>query len=234
LNSVAIALAGMAGGLLCLERKTWGQLMLSRPIVVAPIVAAILGNARAGFALGIPIELAFLGTASYGTSTPPHETLAALFSAALAASCVEGGALGREGVFGLAFFAGLPFALIGRAIEARIERHNVIFVDEAEAILARGRTARATRNAFVSVMGILLTGVAVTLLGVLVGVGLSVWPATVPRCLYRTFTYAWPLATGTSAALAIRTIKIPYGALLAATTAFAVLALGFGVLWFSR
>ena len=86
MTPMQVALASAMGGLLTLERKALAQFMLARPIVVAPIIGAILGDVQTGFLLGVPLELFFLGNASYGASTPDHETLAALFAVSLAVS----------------------------------------------------------------------------------------------------------------------------------------------------
>lgn len=231
MTPTAVSLAAAAGGALCLERKTFAQFMLSRPIVVAPIIAAILGDARIGFALGIPLELVFLGSASYGASTPMHETLAALFAAALAVAA--GGAPHglNEVMLSIAFYSSLPLALVGRRIEATQERWNVALIDEVEEILARGKTGRAARHALLSMLGTVLLGITVTFLGVMAGLTIGEWPARLPPKLLHGLAYAWPLATGTSAALAIRSIKTPRGALLSAIAAVAVFVIGGFVAW---
>src|SRR5206468_9225007 len=48
------AVAALVGGLSAIERKGALQLMLSRPIVLAPILGWALGDARGGLVLGVP------------------------------------------------------------------------------------------------------------------------------------------------------------------------------------
>ena len=231
MNGSAVALAAAAGGLLSLERKTIGQLMLSRPIVVAPIVASILGDAGTGFALGVPLELVFLGTSSFGASTPYHETLAALFAASFAVASPAlhlGGALHSVPVLPIAFFLSLPFALLGRWFEAGMERWNVGLVDRAEEILASGHPGLATRQAYFGLLGMFVMGAAVVSLGTLLGSAAGDWDENLPHWLERGLQLAWPLALGTSAALAIRAIKTRRSAWLsgiAAVSVFVVFAL---------
>jgi mannose/fructose/N-acetylgalactosamine-specific phosphotransferase system component IIC len=226
-----VSLAAAAGGALCLERKTFAQFMLSRPIVVAPIIAAILGDVRTGFTLGIPLELVFLGSASYGASTPMHETFAALFAAALATAAGVTPRGPGDVMLSIAFFSSLPLALVGRRIEAAQERWNVALLDQVEEILSRGKTGRAARHALLSMLGTALLGISVTFLGVIAGLTIGSWPERLPHKLMQGLRYAWPLATGTSAALAIRSIKTPRGALLSAIAAAAVFVIGGFVAW---
>ena len=51
------ATAALIGGLSAVERKGALQLMLSRPLVLAPVLGWALGDAQGGLVLGIPLEL---------------------------------------------------------------------------------------------------------------------------------------------------------------------------------
>lgn len=227
MNLTDVALAAGAGGLLCLERKALGQLMLARPLVVAPLVAAIVGDAHTGLLVGIPLELFFLANASYGASTPDHETLAALFAAALAASAA-GEAVAPASALAIAVFLALPFAPLGRRLEAALERHNETFVVRAEEFLSEGRLGRATRQGLLGLAGTFAMGAAVTLAGALLGAPLRALEARLPFAAERALALAWPLFLGVSAAQALRAIQTPGAGLLsgvAALTVFAVFAL---------
>lgn len=227
MTGAVVAIAAVAGGLLSLERKALAQLMLARPIVVAPIIAALLGDARTGLAVGIPLELLFLGNASYGASTPHHETLAAIFAASLAASAA-GESFPPPYALAIAVFLALPLAPIGKRIEAVLERRAVSLADRADEFVEEGRLAQATRQALVSMLGTFLLGAAVTLLGTLLGPLLGDLERQLPASLLRVFSLSWALFVGTCAALAVRAIQTPGGAMLsgvAAITVFAVFAI---------
>src|SRR6266404_2966302 len=93
-----LLLAGIAafiGGLSALERKGALQLMLSRPIVLAPMLGWALGDAQGGLLLGIPLELLFLGGVNLGGNLPDNESLLA---AALTATVVPAGLVAGTGV----------------------------------------------------------------------------------------------------------------------------------------
>lgn len=225
-----VALAALVGGLLVLERKTFGQFMLSRPIVVAPIIAALLGDARAGLAVGIPLELFFLGTTSYGASTPDHETLTAVFAGALVATAAGAAAAPVPPPYALAcsVFIALPLAPLGRLVEAGLERANEVLIGRAEEALARGRTGLATRQALLATAALFVLGAVVTAAGALAGPALGTLEELLPPSLRRGLGLAWALFVGTCGALGLRAIRTPGGAVLsgvAALTVFAVFGL---------
>src|SRR2546423_822087 len=89
------AVAALIGGLSAIERKGALQLMLSRPIVLAPVLGWALGDARGGLVLGVPLELLFLGGVNLGGSLPDNESLLA---GALTSLVVPAGMAARTGV----------------------------------------------------------------------------------------------------------------------------------------
>lgn len=223
-----VALAAAAGGLLCVERKALGQLMLARPLVVAPIVAAILGDAHTGLAVGIPLELYFLGSASYGATTPDHESLAALFAAALAAAAAPTAAPAPASALAVAVFLALPFAAIGRRVEGALERRNELYVARAEDFLALGKLALATRQGLAGLAGTFGVGFCVTLAGALLALPVARLEAILPARVESGLALAWHLVVGLCAAQAVRAIQTPGAGLLsgiAAVTVFVVFAL---------
>ena len=98
LHLVALAaIAALVGGLAAVERKGAFQLMLSRPLVLAPILGWLLGDAHGGLFLGVPLELLFLGAVNLGGSLPDNESLLA---AGLTAMVIPAGLAAGTGVDG--------------------------------------------------------------------------------------------------------------------------------------
>lgn len=140
-------IAAAIGGLAALERKGALQLMLSRPIVIAPLLGWALGDPRGGLVLGVPLELIFLGGVNLGGSLPANETLLA---AALTSAVVPAGIAAGTGVdaplaaLGLALL--YPLAIAGRRLERATETHNLRLSDQALARAAEGDDAAARLN----------------------------------------------------------------------------------------
>ncbi|MGZ6142851.1 MAG: PTS sugar transporter subunit IIC, partial [Myxococcales bacterium] len=92
---VLAAIAAVLSGLAAVERKGAFQLMLARPLVLAPVLGWLLGDAHGGLLLGVPLELLFLGGVNLGGSLPDNESLLA---AALTAMVVPAGMASGTGV----------------------------------------------------------------------------------------------------------------------------------------
>lgn len=68
-------LAALAGGILSLDRTAAFQVMVSRPVVAAPVIGYILGDAMTGLLIGGVLELFFIGGLPVGGHIPPHEIM---------------------------------------------------------------------------------------------------------------------------------------------------------------
>ena len=214
------AVAALIGGLAAVERKGALQLMLSRPIVLAPLLGWALGDPRGGLVLGVPLELIFLGGVNLGGSLPDNETLLA---AALTSAVVPAGIFAGTGVdaplaaLGLALL--YPLAVAGRRLDRASETHNAQLSERALASVARG----ADRAARLNLRGLLLPFAvtaaicfACAALAPMLGLARG---ACTPR-LASGLTGAWHAVWALAAASAIRAIRDPRA------PAFA--AIGFG------
>jgi mannose/fructose/N-acetylgalactosamine-specific phosphotransferase system component IIC len=122
---VAGVVAALVAGVAAVERKGALQLMLSRPLVLGPVLGWALGDAQGGLVIGIPLELLFLGGVNLGGSLPDNETL--LAGAMTAAAVLAGEATGKgvdPPLAALALLFLFPLALAGRHLERRTEERN--------------------------------------------------------------------------------------------------------------
>src|SRR5712692_6933069 len=84
-----VALAGLWGGLLALERRAFLQAMFSRPLVAAAGAGLLLEDVSSGIFVGALFELYYLGGASLGGAHADHETLPAVAATCFAACLSE-------------------------------------------------------------------------------------------------------------------------------------------------
>ncbi len=219
-------LVGLVAGLAAVERKGFLQAMLSRPVALAPAVALALGDLRGGLLLGPPLELLWLGAVNLGAALPANEALGA---AAIAGGAVLAGqALGTgvtPAVAILAVMAGAPFAVLGRRVDALVERSNERLAARAEALLERGDARAAIRENLYGLLlpfaiAFLLAPAATAVVGALIPLALRAVPAA-GTPLAAGF---WALAgfAGAAGARAMRGERSPtifFGALAAGTLA---------------
>jgi len=115
-----VIMASGVGGFLWLDRFQALQVMLSRPLVAAPIIGWLVGDLRAGVATGILYELFWLGRPPVGGYIPPDSTLAAVASAAVSGIVsVQWGAPTMPTVV-VSFLVLFPLAHLGKRLDTRL------------------------------------------------------------------------------------------------------------------
>ncbi len=132
-----IILLSLVGGLLSLDR-VWAQIMISRPIVAAPVAGFILGDIYTGLQAGALLELFWIDRLPIGTVLPPNDFLVAFLAAA--ASILVGQQLGhvsRELVaFSILLF--IPCGYLGQGMDKLIIKTNDTLYESLLSDIKRG------------------------------------------------------------------------------------------------
>ena len=218
----AAAVAGLVAGLLAVERKGALQLMLSRPIVLAPLLGAILGDADGGLLLGVPLELLTLGGVSLGASIPENEAaLAGTVTALVVPAGLQLGSGVDEPIAALGLLLLAPLGMIGQRLEKTAEARNVALVDRAAAALGAG-DPRATRLNLRGLLLPFLFGAGLVAASVLLSPALVALRRACPSRLVSGLELGWHLVWALSAATAVRAIRDPRAPALSALSAAAV------------
>lgn len=79
-----------AGALIGLDRTAAGQFMISQPIVAAPLIGWMTGDAAAGLIIGAVLELLWVLDMPVGTFVPADTTIAAVSATAAATLATRG------------------------------------------------------------------------------------------------------------------------------------------------
>lgn len=118
------------GGLLCLDR-IFIQAMISRPIIIAPIIGLILNNPYAGLIIGAMIEMFWIDRIPIGIYIPPNDSLVAVLATSVA--ILAGQKLGSVSpeliAFSILLF--IPFGILAKQIDILIIKSNDILSDRA-------------------------------------------------------------------------------------------------------
>ena len=142
-----VALAGLWGGLVALERKAFLQAMMSRPLVAATVMGALLDDVASGLAIGMLLELFFLGTANLGAALPENDTLAATGTSAAAATLSAAtGAGSTPAIWSLAVLLFIGLGRVGRKGDRLLERYAARLARVALASAEAGNITRAMRQ----------------------------------------------------------------------------------------
>ncbi len=125
-----IILLSFCGGLLCLDR-IFIQAMISRPIIIAPIIGLILNNPYAGLIIGAMIEMFWIDRIPIGIYIPPNDSLVAVLATSVA--ILAGQKLGSVSpeliAFSILLF--IPFGIMAQQIDIMIIKSNDILSDQA-------------------------------------------------------------------------------------------------------
>lgn len=142
--TMQIIFLSLLGGFLSLDR-VWGQFMISRPLVTAPLVGVMLGDAFTGLQAGALLELFWIDKLPIGTCVPPNDFLVAFLVAA--APILAGHALGhvsRE-LLALSVLLFIPCGYLGQKLDQMIFQSNDAIYDGILSAAEQGDLSRISR-----------------------------------------------------------------------------------------
>lgn len=226
-----IAAVAVWGGLMALERRAFLQAMFSRPLVASTVTGVLLGDVRAGLAVGLLMELFHLSGASLGGAHADHDTLPAVAAAALAAGM--GSVTPDEStaaMYSLAVLMCAPFGRAGRILEDRLDLRAQKYFGRAVTAADAGNPRRMARQNLRAMWpqfvfyGLICAAAAVA------GPGVEWFQSQLPTSLQRGLAWAYPAMAMVAGAVGIAGTRAPR------KTAFALAsALTVGVaLWLHR
>lgn len=125
-----IILISICGSLLCLDR-VFIQAMISRPVVIAPLIGLFLNNLYAGLIIGALIELIWIDRLQIGTYIPPNDSIAAVVATSVTA--MVGSNLGRvpPELIALSVLLAIPCGMMVKQIDTMIIKSNNVLSDKA-------------------------------------------------------------------------------------------------------
>jgi PTS system mannose-specific IIC component len=213
--------AGAWGGALALERKAFLQAMLSRPLVAATGMGLLLGDLDSGLAIGMVLELYYLGSASLGAAVPEHDTLVACGSTAFAASLSEAPTSGyaeqgsTPALWSLALLSLLWLGQLGRALDRVLGQYSTRLADRAQASAEKGELNRAVRQNLWGMWPHFVVFGVLSAMCALFGAAVAGVVGRFPLPLARGLAWAYPAMASVAAAVAAQGSRARHAALYA-------------------
>lgn len=130
---------GAVISLICgLDRVAILQVMISRPIVAAPLTALFLGEPLVGLQIGVMVELLWLARLPVGAAVPPDDTQVAIASSVLA--IIMGNALNASEpeLLLLCVLVAIPLGKVGQYFDHYARQYNVRLIKKVDSALDRG------------------------------------------------------------------------------------------------
>lgn len=205
---VEIILISFVGGLLSLDR-VFIQTMISRPIIVAPVVGLMLGNPYAGLIIGAILELFWIDRIPIGIYIPPNDSIAAAIAVSMA--ILAGQALGpvTKELMALSILLAIPIGIGAKKMDVKIMESNNLLSDQA-LMDAKDLNIRAIeRKTYLGLSKVFLFYLALLFISQIILIPALIWiypklPAPINAMLSLTY-YFLPLL---GIAVAINTIKL--------------------------
>jgi mannose/fructose/N-acetylgalactosamine-specific phosphotransferase system component IIC len=123
---------------LSLDTTAVGQFMVSRPIVVGPLVGWLLGHPNIGLEMGALIEMIWIGDLPVGAHLPLDLTMLSGVSVALACE-LAGNPFPRDAVTTYALAVTIPLAVLSTEVTILVNKFNVRWVHLAQRMALGGR-----------------------------------------------------------------------------------------------
>lgn len=162
-------LAGLVAMLTGLDRVALVQVMISRPLVAAPLTGLVLGNPLLGLEVGMLLELLWLGRLPVGAAIPPDDTQVAVGATVLAFSMGQMLDLVGMPMVILAVLVAIPLGKFGQIFDRLARKVNDRLAVAGLKALGNGNTNGLERRHLVGLISFAVSSLATACVIVLIG-----------------------------------------------------------------
>ena len=203
-----IILVSFCGGLLCLDR-VFIQAMISRPVVIAPLIGFLLHNPYAGLVIGAFVELIWLDRIPIGTYIPPNDSITAVVatSTAVIASQKLGG-ISPE-LIALSILIAIPCGILAKQMDILIIKSNDILSDHALADAKNNNIRGIEQKNYLGLIKVFLFDVFYVLAILVIFIPTVIWLyPKLNRTLLSTLSFTYYFLPLLGIAVAINMLKL--------------------------
>jgi PTS system mannose-specific IIC component len=161
-------LAGLVAMLTGLDRALV-QVMISRPLVAAPLTGLVLGNPLLGLEVGMLLELLWLGRLPVGAAIPPDDTQVAVGATVLAFSMGQMLDLVGMPMVILAVLVAIPLGKFGQIFDRLARNVNDRLAVAGLKSLGNGNTNGLERRHLMGLISFAVSSLATACVIVLIG-----------------------------------------------------------------
>lgn len=129
-----LVLISLFGAFVQLDVTAFAQVMISRPMVCAPILGALLGDVRMGICIGFLIELIWIKIIPMGSAVPPDVSIVAITATAIQFLCNDNSP--QACILSIAL--AIPFGVFFKKIDIQMRYFNKKVVSLADNYAVKG------------------------------------------------------------------------------------------------
>lgn len=167
-----IFIGALVAILVGVDRTAALQLMVSRPLVAAPLTGWLLGDPLAGLLIGALVELLWLGRLPVGAAIPPDDTQVAIGASVLTLTLGPQLNLSEFPLALLCTLVAIPLGKVGQLFDRLARQHNGRLQVCAEAVVMTGDFPQISRQHLRGLGHFALASLATYLIIVICGWGL--------------------------------------------------------------
>ena len=112
----------LLGSILWMDRVFMFQFMVSRPMIMAPLIGLVMGDVKIGFIVGASLELLWLNAPPVGAYLPNDESFCAAIAVPVAVNASL--TMSDTSAAGMAILLSMPFSFVGRSLDMHIRTIN--------------------------------------------------------------------------------------------------------------
>jgi len=203
-----VTAVSIIGGFICLDR-TCLQIMVSRPIVVAPLTGLCLGDPLAGLTVGAFMELLWIDKPQIGIYVPPNDSL---ISVAIISSLLLSGttfADHRREMTAFAFLTLISLGQLTRKMDSALIQANERLSETALQAAAKGDVEEIGRQHVKAILRTLLAYVLFLFISMLAGIlAIRCLFPLLPDYLIKALNLMYHLIPAVLIAIALNAIKL--------------------------
>jgi mannose/fructose/N-acetylgalactosamine-specific phosphotransferase system component IIC len=112
----------LLGSILWMDRVFMFQFMVSRPMIMAPLIGLAMGDVKIGLFVGASLELLWLNATPVGAYLPNDESFCAAIAVPVAVTASV--TMSDASAAGLAILLSMPFSFVGKSLDTYIRTIN--------------------------------------------------------------------------------------------------------------
>lgn len=149
-----ILLLSFLAALFCLDITAFGQFMISRPIVCAPLFGYLLGDIRTALWVGMIVELMWVSFIPMGAAIPQDNTSVAILATIWGLKSFPG----SEAALMLALVFAAPVGILYRKTDIWVRYFNVRIAHWVEREVAAGREESISQGLYTGIFLFFIKG----------------------------------------------------------------------------
>lgn len=171
---IKILIISIITGIISIDVRTIGGTMISRPLVISPLVGLILGDLKVGFIVATFLELIWVGLPPIGAYLPVETLPIAVISTSLAIILRGKMEVKMLSIIVFCIIVAIPFGFIGKWLEYHIRTFNSYLSAKVSKEVDKGNIETISSLQYFNILISFLKGFVICFIPILLGENLLI------------------------------------------------------------